>query len=106
MPFVKPDTFAVNHISSVLNNLRSRTDMFSIISNTLDHLFNRVKWIRNQGVPNPQEDIGLVSLKKKIEWILLFVDGTTWLTNLKRLLEEHRLQYRRLMVSLKYALEF
>jgi len=82
MPFVTPDTIAMNHISNVLTNTRSRTDMYSIVSNTLDHLFNRVKWIRNQGVDNPQEDVGLVSLKKKIEWILQFVDGDICLLNL------------------------
>jgi hypothetical protein len=75
MPFVTPDSVSVTHISNALNNKRSRTDMFSILLNTMDHLFNRVKWIRNQGVDNPHEDIGLVSLKKKIEWILQFIDG-------------------------------
>ena len=75
MPFVTPELLSVTHISNVLNNQRSRTDMFSILSSAMDHLFNRVRWIRLKGVDNPQEDIGLVSLKKKIEWILKFIDG-------------------------------
>ena len=75
MPFETPDSVVVNHISTVLNNIRSRSDVYSIISNTLDHLFNRVIWIRNQPDTNLIEDVGLKALKKKIEWILHFVEG-------------------------------
>lgn len=97
MPFVTPEPLSVNHISNVLSNPRSRTDMFSILASTTDHLFNRVKWIRYQGVDNPQEDIGLVALKKKIEWIFQFVDGTLNMIHLKGHSEKHRHPYHQLV---------
>ena len=75
-PFKTPSKMDINHFSNCLANLRSRTDTFSIITSAVDHYFNRVTWIRNQDHFNTQEDVGLRAIKKKIEWILQFTDGS------------------------------
>jgi hypothetical protein len=83
MPFTAPAQVDSQRFVEGLAKIRTRSDTYSIMINTLDHFLGRILWIRNEAetkeagndVAHLTEDPGLKAMKHKIEWILRFVLG-------------------------------
>jgi hypothetical protein len=80
MPFVTPSPQETNYLISVLVNMRSRSDLYSILLDALDLFMGRIVWIRDQadarksaGSLSLQDDPGLRAMKKKLEWLMRFM---------------------------------
>lgn len=83
MSFVTPSNGDVTQLVNVLINTRSRTDLYAIIIDALDHFIGRITWVRDQAEDEKMDgsfslldDPGLKAMKKKIEWLMRFIAST------------------------------